>query len=200
MRDFVIKLRSLRPTPTPPIIPNPVGITVKALSGVSVIQTRPVANLRIGNETFLTLPVSDWFLTGPIIFLRAFDLHNPVVDVVCHPHIALEYGFVFEITPLTNPSQLYSVEFPPHASQAQGVAIHTDLREIFRRTEAFAIEFLALQNRAHSDEERYFLENLPTARSVDTVNPPISSQPPPLARIEPTTQTNRHKSTRKLKI
>ena len=172
MRDFLLRFRPSRPLPTPTASPptrDPIGVTIKAISGVSVVETRPSVNIRIKDETFIAISISDWFSTGASVFLRAFEFSNPIVDVICHPHPALASGFLFEVTPLTNPSQLYSVEFPPYATHAEGIAIHTDLKEIFRRVDTFKVEFCATQNRNFSERERLHLESLPTIHNAQSI-------------------------------
>lgn len=167
MRDFLLRFRPLNPSPNPSIpIPNqnPIGITIKAISGVSVVETKPTVNIKIRNETFIAVSLSDWFSTGSTIFLRTFT-SNPIADVICHPNPALAAGFLFEATPITNPSQLYTVEFPPYATHADGVVIHTDLKEIFRLVDAFQVEFTAVQQREFQERERFLLESLPTFQS-----------------------------------
>lgn len=163
MRDFLFRFRPLNPSPNPSIsfpTQNPIGITIKAVSGVSVIETKPTVNIRIRNETFLAISLSEWFSTGSTIFLRTFN-SQPIADVICHPNPALAAGFFFEATPIANPSQLYSVEFPPYATHSEGVVIHTDIKEIFRLTDAFQVEFTALQQREFQERERFLLESLP---------------------------------------
>lgn len=172
MRDFLIRFRPLRPLPTPTATPptrNPIGVTFKAISSVSVIETRPSVNIRIKDETFIAISILDWFSNGASALLRAFEFSNPIVDVVCHPHPALAAGFIFEITPLTNPSQLYSVDFPTYASHAEGIVIHTDLKEIFRRVDTFRIEFCTIQNCILTERERFQLESLPTIHRAQSL-------------------------------
>lgn len=177
MRDFSIKLRPLHPITNPRNLPThqPVGITIRAISGVTVLQTQPDANIQIKNETYLLVRTLDWLSIASTFVLRAYDQCNPVVDIICHPNIALREGLVFEITPLTNPSQLYVVEFPPLEAHSEGIVIHTNLQEIFRQTDAFTVEFLALGNRLHSNSERRALISSTSTRSVNIVQP---VQPP----------------------
>lgn len=180
MRDFSIKIRPLHPITDPRNLPThqPIGITIRAISGVTVLSTQPDAHIQIKNETYLLVSTLDWLSIASTFVLRAFDQYDPVVDIICHPNIALREGFIFEITPLTNPSQLYVVEFPRLEGHSEGIVIHTNLTEIFRQTDAFAVEFLALNNCAFTG--RQALISSASTRSVNIIQP----RQPPSAPID----------------
>lgn len=147
MNDFLLKLRPKYPLSITPPTQTPIGVTIRTISGVSVIETVPNVRVQIKDEVFLAIAVSDWITTGSTIFLRAFSWTKPVVEITCHPNPALAAGFIFEIIPLRSPSRIYLVEFPPLAAHAQGVIIHADLKDIFSRTEPFVAQFIASHGR-----------------------------------------------------
>lgn len=180
MIDFLLKFRPLHPLPITPPTRDPVGVTIRTISGISVVETIPNVNIQVRDETFLSISITDWITTGTTVLLRSFNSTHSVIDTVCHPNPVLAAGFIFEIIPVRNPSQRYTVEFPPLAIHAQGVILHVDLKEIFRKIEATAAELVTLQTYAHQEQERQILSSLPRSRRVQF-----------FSRIAPTTSTAR---------
>lgn len=167
---------------------SPIVITIKIIAGARLINSSPPGGCLINNETHFLVNSVDWFAHG--LLVQFYSTENPTIDVVCHPHQSLTSGILFEVWPVSKPIRRYWSEFHP----ISGCIIHTELAELFCRTDQLANEFKAIQERGHQLREQKAFEQLDARRRIDlTIEQPQATVPRGSAiirRIEQSIQTS----------
>lgn len=76
----------------------PVPVTLKLTSGVRLLSSSPTGGYTLDRETHFLVTPEQWLAHGLTIQLLTNE--SPVVDIICHPHLLLAEGIIYEVWPI----------------------------------------------------------------------------------------------------